>query len=88
MNIKLCKITEIWYKKDGIKMTGYDCHDATYKELKLALDLACNMLISVEPPDSRAVSNEFVAIASVQSNLVTDEVMKVIKDGLAKSTKV
>jgi acyl-CoA reductase-like NAD-dependent aldehyde dehydrogenase len=57
----------------------------TYQQLKLALDLACNMLVIHEPPDSRAVSNEFVALAAVQSGLVDANVMSVIEQALVKS---
>lgn len=55
---------------------------ATYQQLKLALQLANQMLIVNEPSDSRAVSNEFVALAAIECDLVDDEVMSVINKAL------
>jgi hypothetical protein len=49
-----------------------------------ALDLALCILIKSEPPDSRAVSDEFVAMAAVASGDHSDRVMVVIDDALAK----
>lgn len=51
---------------------------ATYDQLKSALKLANLMLFVHEPPDSRAVSNEFVALAAVECDEVNDEVMHII----------
>ena len=47
-----------------------------------ALHLATCMLANFEPGDSRAVSNEFVALACVDIGDVRPEVMKVINDAL------
>lgn len=60
---------------------------ATREQLKKALTLAVNMLAHYEPGDSRAVSNEFVALAAVQCDLVDDAVMKVIEDALENSAR-
>lgn len=49
-----------------------------------ALNLACAMLIRHEPGDSRAVSDEFVALASVAAGVVSPDVVRVIDAGLAK----
>lgn len=57
----------------------------TREQLEKALNVATNMLIKHEPSDSRAVSNEFVAIAAVQSNQVDDNVMQVLDTALAAS---
>jgi len=46
--------------------------------LRKALSVATSMLIHHEPPDSRAVSDEFVAIAAVQSGDMSMPVMTVI----------
>lgn len=54
----------------------------TYEQLHIALKLAVKMLSIYEPPDSRATSNEFVALAAVECDLVNDEVMKVIQNSL------
>ncbi len=35
-------------------------------DLELALDYALGVLVKFEPPDSRAVSNEFVAMAAIR----------------------
>lgn len=50
--------------------------------LRKALSVATAMLIVHEPPDSRAVSDEFVAIAAVQSGDMTPPVMAVIDRAL------
>ena len=54
----------------------------TMAQMKDALDLALAMLIEHEPPDSRAVSNEFVAMASVASGDASEDVMEVIDNAL------
>lgn len=55
---------------------------ATYEQQELALKLAVQMLSEFEPGDSRAVSNEFVALAAVECELVDDKVMDCIKAAL------
>jgi hypothetical protein len=51
---------------------------ASYEQLRLALDLALIMIMRNEPGDSRAVSDEAVALAAVSCDLVNNEVMDVI----------
>ena len=46
--------------------------------LRAALGLALKYLERYEPPDSRAVSNEFVAMASVAADCENDECMQII----------
>jgi len=46
--------------------------------LRKALSVALDMLIQHEPPDSRAVSDEFVAMAAVQTGDTSLRVMTVI----------
>lgn len=55
---------------------------ASYDQLYMALSLAVDMLSKNEPGDSRAVSDEFVAIAAVQCGLVDEAVMNVIINAL------
>jgi hypothetical protein len=57
---------------------------ATRRDLEEALKLAVGLLAPLEPGDSRAVSNEFVALAAVQCGMATDDVMQVIRDGIRK----
>ena len=59
--------------------------EPTREQLKMALSLAVNMLSAHEPPDSRAASDEFVALACVDCGDVTGLVMPVIEAALAKS---
>jgi hypothetical protein len=51
-------------------------------DLELALGLALDWLIQYEPGDSRAVSNEFVAMASILAGIPDriDECRKIIRD--------
>lgn len=56
---------------------------AEIERLKEALSLAVQMLFPYEPGDSRAVSDEFVALAAVDCGLADDKCMKVIRDSLA-----
>lgn len=49
-----------------------------------ALKLAVNMLAPYEPGDSRAVSDEFVALAAVSVGDTSPEVMAVIRSALAR----
>lgn len=53
--------------------------------LRKALSVATNMLIVHEPPDSRGVSDEFVALASVQCGDMSPPVMAVIDRALASA---
>lgn len=48
-----------------------------------ALSLAVNMLAPLEPGDSRAVSDEFVALASVACGDMRQEVMDIIRARLS-----
>jgi hypothetical protein len=56
----------------------------TIEQLQKALHLALRMLQPHEPADSRAVSDEFVALACVHSGDVSDNVMQVIETALSK----
>lgn len=49
-----------------------------------ALELALGILGRMEPGDSRAVSNEFVAMAAVASGDTSDRVMAVIRSAKAR----
>ena len=53
------------------------------ERLGRALDLALAMLIKHEPGDSRAVSNEFVALATVAAGIDNDSSWAVIDTALA-----
>ena len=57
----------------------------TLEHTQEALRLAVDMLAPLEPPDSRAVSDEFVALASVVTGDDTCEVMGVIRAANARS---
>lgn len=52
--------------------------------LRKSLSLALDRLFKFEPPDSRAVSDEFVAMAAVQGGDTSLRVMTVIDGGLAQ----
>jgi hypothetical protein len=54
--------------------------------LREALGLALAMLFPHEPPDSRCVSNEFVAMAAVLSDDMSERVMSVIRESTALAT--
>lgn len=57
-------------------------------DLELALDLALNWLGEQEPGDSRAVSNEFVAMAAIrceQDNL--EECRSIIRASLSRQNR-
>lgn len=51
-------------------------------DLRLALGFALDKLIQFEPPDSRAVSNEFVAMAAIHAGFDDrlDECRQIIRD--------
>jgi len=51
--------------------------------LRAALSLALSWLIHNEPGDSRGVSDEFVAMASVLDDVMNDEVMPIIHKAIA-----
>jgi len=53
-------------------------------ELYNALSLALAMLAPHEPPDSRAVSNEYVAMACTLNGSDDEKSRKVITDALAR----
>jgi hypothetical protein len=56
--------------------------------LKKALNLAVNMVMENEPGDSRAVSNEAVALAAVACGLpMTPETTRVIEAALASNAQ-
>jgi hypothetical protein len=59
----------------------------TMDDMKTALELAVNMLSQYEPPDSRAVSNEFVALACIVCGDTSDEVMQIIRAALNQQLK-
>ena len=46
-----------------------DAAEARIAKLEAALSCALKIWVKIEPPDSRAVSNEFVACAAVQAGL-------------------
>lgn len=53
--------------------------EADIKRLEAGLRLAVRLLTPHEPSDSRAVSNEFVALAALSSGDTSDDVMTVIE---------
>jgi hypothetical protein len=55
--------------------------------IEKALMCAVNMLSVYEPPDSRAVSDEFVALAAVASGDTSERVMTVIEGALARQAE-
>ena len=57
----------------------------TYEQLELALSLAVNIIMAGEPGDSRAVSDEAVALTAVQCGLVDARVMGVIAKALRRN---
>lgn len=59
----------------------------TKKELQDALTLAVALLAPYEPPDSRAVSNEFVALAELSCGNATLEAMAIIRAALTSTTR-
>lgn len=64
-------------------------HDGGVKAqpaLSKALNLALLYLARLEPGDSRAVSDEFVAMAAVASGDTAPEVMRVIDEALVVSS--
>ncbi len=71
------KSTEQWFE-DGYKRRIAD--------LEAALGLALCKLVIVEPPDSRAVSDEFVAMAAVHAgdDIVNDAARAIVKEGLRR----
>ncbi len=54
------------------------------EKLRLALCVAVNMLSMHEPPDSRACSDEFVALAAVSCGDTSPEVMAVIESAMSR----
>lgn len=55
---------------------------ATYEQTHAALTLALKMLMKHEPNDSRLVSEEFVAMAAIQTGQCNARIMAVIEKGL------
>jgi hypothetical protein len=55
--------------------------------LRSALDLAVGMLMMHEPGDSRAVSDEAVALASVVCDCTNDETWRIISAARARLVK-
>jgi hypothetical protein len=53
-------------------------------DLELALDLACRTLGDMEPPDSRAVSAEFVSMFSILCGCPNDEARQIIRDAIER----
>lgn len=64
-----------------------DRNNSYYDNLKLGLDLAIAMLAPHEPPDSRAVSDEFVALAALSTGDDCIAVMQIINDGIARGPR-
>lgn len=54
------------------------------KDLELALDVALAWRIKLEPIDSRAVSNEFVAMASIRADLTNDECRQILTEEMSR----
>lgn len=54
-----------------------------YEQLQAGLNLAVAMLAPYEPPDSRAVSDEFVALAALSVGHADKRVMDVIRSALS-----
>ena len=61
--------------------TGGDCVSRLVR-LESALGLALHILGAQEPPDSRAVSDEFVAMASVLAGCESAAAMEIIAAGM------
>jgi len=61
-----------------------DLYSKREEDLALALNLALEWLIRREPGDSRAVSNEFVAMAAIEAGLTDEACRQVIRDALAR----
>lgn len=53
-------------------------------DLQKALNLALRYLFAHEPGDSRAVSDEFVAMCAVSSNCVNEQCRQIIERALAR----
>jgi hypothetical protein len=53
-------------------------------ELENAFGLALNWLIKHEPPDSRAVSDEFVAMSAIQAGFGDAECSKIVARALVR----
>lgn len=58
-----------------------EMYKARIAELSDALELALAILIKLEPPDSRAVSDHFVAMAAIHAggDIVNEEARKIVK---------
>lgn len=61
---------------------------ASEAQLRRALKLAVMMLSPHEPPDSRAVSNEYVALATVDCEIDNERSWKVIDDAIARMREI
>jgi len=63
-----------------------EMYKARIAELSGALELALAILIKLEPPDSRAVSDHFVAMAAIHAggDIVSDAARQIVKDMLEK----
>jgi hypothetical protein len=64
-------------KLPGVRKPGVE-------DYQKALALALKMLAPHEPPDSRNVSEEFVALACIQNQQCSDNVMLIIDRALAR----
>ena len=71
-------------KSDDVLTAAAHEHDPTIEQLRRGLRLAVNMLSLHEPPDSRAVSDEFVALAAMDCGSVSGRVMDVIEAALSR----
>jgi hypothetical protein len=72
------KIADLIRERDQARQEAADLRKAL-RDSQDALTLAVNILEPSEPPDSRAVSDEFVALASVSIGDYSPEVMAVIR---------
>lgn len=63
-----------------------EMYKARIAELSGALELALALLVKLEPPDSRAVSDHFVAMAAIHAggDTVNEEARQIVKDMLEK----
>jgi hypothetical protein len=70
--------------EDAVELVARAIHPSRIADLELALDLALARLVHLEPGDSRAVSNEFVAMAAISCNIRDnlDECRQIIRDAL------
>jgi hypothetical protein len=73
--------------RGGRGATALPPNDPYVTALREALQLALNRLAPLEPPDSRAVSDGFVAMSAVQCGLVSQEVLNCLRKELGESVE-